>query len=151
MIVVLARCDLKENDDRWVERTNAAQLEVLSGVEHEPVRPRSQWRIGRHQRPQSSVRVGLPVTHELPLIGLATAIQHDADAGGGTPERCVENVSRDRAQAEQLYSGDIQRTLRSAWPSDSPSNRPSRSTVTPRRSVVTTRPRRRRPAYGVTG
>ena len=146
MIVRLTGDDLEEDDDRRVERTHPAQLEVLSGIEHEPVRPGSQRRADRHQRPQTSVRVGLPATHELPLIGSDAAIQHDVDARGGTPERCVENVSRDRAQAEQLYSVDLQRPLRSGRPIGSAPQRPSRSTVSPRTSVVITRPRRRRPA-----
>lgn len=146
MIVSLARHNLEEDDYRRVERTNRAQLEILSGVEHEPVRPGSQRRVGSHQRPQTSVRVGVPAAHELPLTGVPAAIEHDVYACGRTPERCIENVSRDRAQAKQLYSVDIQRTLRSACPSGSAANRPSRSTVAPRTSVVTTRPRRRRPA-----
>ena len=110
MVVRLARHNLEEDDDRRVERTNPAQPKVLSGVEHEPVRPGSQRRVGRHQRPQPAVRVGVPVTHELPLIGCPAAIEHDVDACGRTPERCVENVSRDRAQAEQLYSVDSSAT-----------------------------------------
>ena len=146
MIVRLARHHLEEDDDRRVEGTNPPLLEILSGVEHEPVRPGRQRRVGRDQRPQTAVRVGLPATHELPVIGLPAAIEHDVDACGRTPERCVEYVSRDRAQAGQLYSVDIQRTLRSACPSGPAEIRPSRSTVSPRNSVVTTRPRRRRPA-----
>jgi len=99
MVVQLARGHLEEEDDRRVERTNPAQLEVFSGVEHEPVRPGSQRRVRRHQRPQTSVRVRLPVAHELPLIGFPTAFQHNVYACGRTPERCVEDMSRDRAQA----------------------------------------------------
>lgn len=142
----LAGCDMEEDDDRRVERTNPALLEVRSGVEHEPVGTGSQWRVGRHERSQTAVRVGLPVTDELPLICYVAALEHDVYAPGRTAERCVENVSRDRAQAQQLYSVDIQRTPGSGWPSAFAPHRPSRTTISPRTSVVTTRPRRRRPA-----
>src|SRR5262245_42301395 len=107
VVMRLACGNLEEDDDRRVERTNPAQLEIRSGIEDESVRSGRERRVVRHQGSQTFVRIGLFMTQELSLIGATAALEHDVHARGRTPERRIENVSRDRAQAEQLYSLEI--------------------------------------------
>src|SRR5207302_10636800 len=95
----------------------------------------------------------LPAVHPLAAVGVLCLDPDRCAVFDQVVLRCEEVVVRSDDDGAEAFAGEIDEILKrgahSSRPAPSRTRRPSSQTRTPRRNVVRTAPRRRRPAYAV--
>jgi hypothetical protein len=108
VIVGLAAGGLEHHHDLGIERVDVLGLEILLRVEGQAVDPRPQRLVGRIQRAQAAVVVGVAAADVIPLAVFGLTLEEDTDAGRGVALRRVQDVRGNRAHSKWPDGGPMQ-------------------------------------------